>query len=645
MAAYERLARYVNSAASREDAAAAAAADMRAAVDDLTRQAHGLDLIRVVSGVRINMVMQAALHGVEPAAAVLELIALALVCRDASGTTASADMQHYLPPKVQAAAQAAFEAGSMIALFEAPPTDVEANIVFRSVQREISLRNPVYPHMLLDTLRALFGNETVNEDCRAVLGFTGAEAVEVMEAVRTLANAALAERLARMEAARDASLPFLREWQRLGRPDAASQLEEHRAAAREVFEAVEDLTTNIDQATVIDVGAVAAQAGYERSTVEAVLDAFTLTGLSDIGEALERFFRGDNPLRTAPIVSDGQGRRMVVHDALALPAVREVIETRLKVGNRVEDYNDHRGKTVEKLALDLLAGVLPGAIVHRAFDYFVPDPKASTPQADPKRFTKRVEADGLILIDDVALIVEVKSVALTAEARGGVARRLRGKLRDIVTDAADQAGRLRERIITDRRIRVGDDDWIDVSAESAKSTRSRSHSKTSPVSLRRRPRWLPRVFSSPITSRGRCRCTTCASCASCSTARASYSSTCADAPILTSPASSWQSTSSTSTCCVSSAVCSWCPTRNSGQMRCLGRASRLSLSSGASPDSTPKSSTAEPGPSTPGTAHSWRPPRRRRTSRATTSTASSWLSSTTSPPPATTAGCRPRPSC
>jgi hypothetical protein len=74
-----------------------------------------------------------------------------------------------------------------------------------------------------------------------------------------------------------------------------------------------------------------------------------------------------------------------------------------------------------------------------------------------------VEADGLILIDDVALIIEVKSVALTAEARGGLAQRLRGKLRDIVSNAADQAGRLRDRIIADKRIRLDDGEWIDVS--------------------------------------------------------------------------------------------------------------------------------------------------------------------------------------
>ncbi len=51
----------------------------------------------------------------------------------------------------------------MIAFFESPSADAESAILFYSVQREISLRNPVYPHMLLDTLRGLFGDLTVNE--------------------------------------------------------------------------------------------------------------------------------------------------------------------------------------------------------------------------------------------------------------------------------------------------------------------------------------------------------------------------------------------------------------------------------------------------------------------------------------------------
>jgi hypothetical protein len=463
--AYKRFARYVESASSSEDAAAAARQDLRTAAEEVARLACGLDLIKVVSGLHVGMIMERATTGAEPSAAVLELVALVLVCRDSSvsGVAAVPAESEFLPQNVKAAAQEAMAAGSMIALFDSPGSDAESAILFHSVQREITLRNPVYPHMLLDTLRGLFGEPAVNEDCRATLGFTGLEAVNVMEAVRSLSNMELVKRFARMQAARDASLPHLRSWQNRDKDEAQRPTEEQRAAAQEMFDAVHDLTTNIAQATVIDPDAVAEHTGYERSIVEAVLDAFTVTGLIDIDEVLDRFFRGDNPLRTAPIVTDQQGRRMLVHDALALPAVREVIETRLKDANRKDPYEHHRGDWVENAAIDLLAGAFSGAKVLRGFNYFVPDPKAATPQTDPNSFTKRVEGDGLILIDDVALIIEVKSVALTAEARGGVARRLRGKLRDIVTHAADQAERLRDRIITDKRIRLDDGQWIDAS--------------------------------------------------------------------------------------------------------------------------------------------------------------------------------------
>jgi hypothetical protein len=368
-----------------------------------------------------------------------------------------------MPPSVVAAARNLLESGSLIAIFESPSADAESAILFFSIQREVILRNPVYPHMLLDTLRGLFGDPAVNEDCKAVTGFTGLEAVNVMEALRSLTLKELEDRFARMEAARDASLHHLRSRQQRNKDEQQLPSAEQRAAMREVVDALQGLTTNIAEASIIDPGALAAHTGYQRSTVEAVLDAFTMKGLTDIDETLDRFFRGDNPLRTAPIVADSRGRRMLVHDALALPAVREVIEARLKAASRQAAYERHRGAWVENAAIDLLEGAFPGAKVYRGFNYFVPDPNADTPQTDPRQFTKRVEGDGLILVDDVALIIEVKAVALTAEARGGVARRLRGKLRDIVTKAANQAARLRDRIVVDRRIRLDDDQWIDVS--------------------------------------------------------------------------------------------------------------------------------------------------------------------------------------
>ncbi|MEV6522635.1 hypothetical protein AB0M43_11875 [Longispora sp. NPDC051575] len=460
--AASRLARYVRAASSDAEAAKNARTDLRAEIDNVARLACGLDVIKAVSAARVAMIMERSLTGADQAVASLELIALALVCRDsASGSgdvMTEVDSSRFLPPALEAAAQEALAVGSMIVLFDTPRSDPDSKMLVYSVQREIYLRNPVYPHMLLDTLRGLFGSAAVNHDCQAVLGFTGLEAVNVMEAVWVFSVAELGQRFKRMLDARDASVPFIEAWD-----ETQPQSEEARAAAWEVYEAVQDLTSNIDQATVIDADAVAQRTGYGRATVDAVLDVFTLVGLTDVDETFERFFRGDNPLRTAPIVADPQGRRMVVHEALTLPAIREVIETRLKAAGRMIAYEEHRGEWVENDALDLLASVFPSAQVYRAFNYYIPDPAATTPQTSPEKFTKRVEGDGLIIIDDVALIIEVKSVALTAEARGGIVRRLRGKLRDIITAAANQAERLRERIITDGRIRLDDGKWIDVS--------------------------------------------------------------------------------------------------------------------------------------------------------------------------------------
>ncbi len=80
--------------------------------------------------------------------------------------------------------------------------------------------------------------------------------------------------------------------------------------------------------------------------------------------------------------------------------------------SRQAAYERHRGAWVEKAAIDLLEEAFPARSVP-GFNYFVPDPNRAVPAGcDPRRFTKRVEGDGLILIDDVALIIEVKAVSL-----------------------------------------------------------------------------------------------------------------------------------------------------------------------------------------------------------------------------------------
>ena len=454
-----RLSRYVAATDSPEEAAEVARAELLKATGAISVMAQGIGIVRAVSALRVALAMQWSTGGPDTSPAVLEVAALVLAGQ--VGTRLSSERaESFSPPPLLRAAEEAVDVGMMMAFLELAAPDQDAKLVFLTVQREILLRNPVYPHMLLDTLRKIFADDQVNQDCQDALGFRGSEAVEVMEAVRQAAINKLETRLHRMLAARDASLPFI-EQRAANKPDPADAPRTLRVS-REVFDAAKDLTTDIDTATVIDIDEVTTSTGIPTETVSAVLDAFTL-GEIDNNDAVTRFFRGDNPLRPAPIVRDSTGRCMLVHDALALPAIREVIETGLKGDRRDQRYNARRGKVTEDIALDLLAGALPAATVYRGFDYFVPNPKSAAPETVPEMFTKRVEGDGLLLIDDVAIIVEVKSAALTPEARAGVAARLRGKLRDIVTNAAEQADRLRTLIESDGRIRTGKNTWIDVS--------------------------------------------------------------------------------------------------------------------------------------------------------------------------------------
>jgi hypothetical protein len=119
---FERFSQYVESAASFEEAATAARADLISSAAEISRLACGLDLITVVSSVRVAMIMKRAMTGTDVSAAILELIALTLACRDAtSGKPATApDRSRFMPPHIEAAAQEALGAGSMIALFESP---------------------------------------------------------------------------------------------------------------------------------------------------------------------------------------------------------------------------------------------------------------------------------------------------------------------------------------------------------------------------------------------------------------------------------------------------------------------------------------------------------------------------------------------
>ncbi|MFD5092780.1 hypothetical protein ACFWMR_19420 [Amycolatopsis thailandensis] len=166
-----RFAQYVENFDGYSGAAEAARQRLGELAQTIEKRACRFDLLKAVSAARVEMIIKQGNHGGEPSAAALEVIALVLACHDRSTEPAVAheDPARFTPDPLEGAELEALQVGRLIGMFESPPGSAEQAVVFRSVQREVNLRNPVYPHMLLDTLLGLFGDEKVNDVCSEVL--------------------------------------------------------------------------------------------------------------------------------------------------------------------------------------------------------------------------------------------------------------------------------------------------------------------------------------------------------------------------------------------------------------------------------------------------------------------------------------------
>jgi hypothetical protein len=144
-------------------------------------------------------------------------------------------------------------------------------------------------------------------------------------------------------------------------------------------------------------------------------------------------------------------------------AIKGSFEAALASTGSWDIYQTHRGKYLEGCIQVLMARVLPGATAYHGFEYFIPKEEAEA-ALDPSAYTKLVEGDHLFVLDDVAVIVEDKAIPLSARSRSGEVKPLRKNLARAITKGAEQAGRLKERIASDRGLRLRDETWLDLSA-------------------------------------------------------------------------------------------------------------------------------------------------------------------------------------
>jgi hypothetical protein len=340
----------------------------------------------------------------------------------------------------------------MLAMFTFAQTqDPMARIGFGTVLREAFLRNTSYPHMVEDTLTELFSDPIVEAECIRVLGFTVANV-----------RAVFGELIERHSEAWEVRFDAFRQVGRYAQEYPSGPPPAVRDHATELLNSV---WANAGDASTFDATQLATAVSLPTRVVESVMNAFAYTMSPDLSTTLAlRYFEGGSPFRVRPILRDPtSGTAVFVHQGLLVPAVREAIEQALKSDDVAWDvYSKHRGTYVETEALRLLSSRLKDATIRPGFEYFVPEPtKASEHQ--PADYTKLVESDGLVIVDDIAILLESKSVAMRAQSRTGHFARLKQDLRRMVGDAAEQARRARERIHNDGGLMLRNGDWLDLS--------------------------------------------------------------------------------------------------------------------------------------------------------------------------------------
>lgn len=323
-------------------------------------------------------------------------------------------------------------------------------LAFTMRSKEVWMRNTSYPDMVAATVRRLFGHDATRDALRSNLGFDASDALSVLGSLHQLQVDRMNQRLV-------SSFDGLREAYEAGDSSAESA---YAAKARVEFNNGWQPTADLVTVSADD---VASAASVSNDVARAVLDWFAvdLAESTPLG-ALERFVTGDNPLRTNPVIRSARGTYMLVHDALTGPAIRENFEQLLRSLPVWEQFQKWRGDLLEELGTEAFASLIPGAKVLSSFEYFIPD-GAHEEGLGADTCTKRVEGDLLVVLDDVAIIVEAKAVAITPESRAGETRRLRRNLVDIITKASGQAARLQDRVEEDGGIRLNKSGWLDLS--------------------------------------------------------------------------------------------------------------------------------------------------------------------------------------
>ena len=389
----------------------------------------------------------------EGAPIVVELVALVVMSRDHAHAGPHPPYDTSSPPRmdeIQSLAQELLELGRFRQVMRDPGdgigmSDLKATLALR----EATIRNAAYPHMLEDFLTELFGMLDADSLVTSTLGYQPTKALTTVTELSRIRTTRWDERQNALRHMHDLAIE-----QYQGEPSDSM--------VREMRSLWDAAWGDPHKLGLIDIAEIAAATGVPADGIELVVNALSVD-LSERSAAdlVRGFLDGQNPFRGTPIISDpATGRRMIVHEVDALAALRVNIERSLNGTSAEARYQQSRADLLEVKALQYLATAFGATTqVFSSFEHFMP----AAGEDVPSEYTRLVECDGLLIVDDVAIVVEAKAGALSDRARSGNGARIKSDLERLITKAAEQAGRLRELILKDRLVVRRDRSTMDLS--------------------------------------------------------------------------------------------------------------------------------------------------------------------------------------
>lgn len=441
-------------------------AEVETEVAAMLEAIRGFDAFDVIELVRLRELpvapVVAIVDGHDGSAAAIELVSLVCLSRpartpDDGGDRNPTELQHAISD-LHDRAMRLLRLGTIMHLASSAlvADDPLARLASEYQAYLVSVRKFQYDSVQAEQENALFGRPEIDVLLKEHLGFTFGEFAAVRSAIQDRYSSVLT-------GLRDETGDILRRCRAEGREPTEQEI----SAFAESMSAFMFLPGGRASFTVSD---IVGEPELEAARAEPVLAAFS-TGFGDgpdAAAAVASFLRGDNPLARTSLVRDAAGNYLMTGRQIGTDTFRMIAESALKPHAKAWDrYRRTRTDVSETAALAAVSQALGTSPTYSNLKYYAPKDGQDTTALDracsvPQSVGDQAECDGLFIIQDVAVGVEVKGRTIADPARRGDRARLATEIKVICGDGARQARRLEQLISQNHGLWLGDGSWLDL---------------------------------------------------------------------------------------------------------------------------------------------------------------------------------------